>query len=243
MAAITTKISKGKIYYQLVDEKGLFLKYLGTDQEKWLTDAKIASLFKTETTIARALGDIRRKKALNPAFPKEKFSVVLADPPWRYAFDVESRATEKHYPTLTLPELKMYKDANGIPITATFAENCILFLWATAPKENEAYELIKHWRFIYKTQFIWAKDKMGLGWYGRNQHEILLIAERGGMPLPAPEDRPSSIIYAPRQNHSHKPEIFYELIEKMYPNREYLEMFGIENNREHWHIWGNHQYQ
>lgn len=183
------------------------------------------------------------KPIANPVLPDGKYSVILADPPWRYDFDVESRATEKHYPTLTLGQIINYKDSQGIPITDKFADDCILFLWATSPKLNEALEVIKQWGFIYKTNLIWAKDKIGLGWYCRNQHELLLIAEKGEMPLPEPPNRPRSILYAPRTNHSNKPKLIYRLIEKAYPNYEkYLELFGIENKRKRWIVWGNELY-
>ncbi|MBA7710998.1 hypothetical protein ES703_119948 [subsurface metagenome] len=179
------------------------------------------------------------KPAPNPTLPDGKFPVALADPPWRYDFDVDSRATENHYPTLTLPEIANYRDNQGVPITDKFASNCILFLWATAPKLNEALELIKAWGFTYKTHLIWAKDKMGLGWYCRNQHELLLIAEKGAMPLPPPASRPKSIINAPRTNHSRKPKKIYGLIERAYPGYQYLELFGRDNNRKKWTVWGN----
>jgi len=179
------------------------------------------------------------RPAPNPTLPGGKFSVVCADPPWRYDFDVDSRATEKHYPTLTLPEIINYRDNLGSLITSKFADNCILFLWATAPKLNEALELIKAWGFTYKTNLIWAKDKMGLGWYCRNQHELLLIAEKGTMPLPPPANRPKSIVNAPRTNHSKKPRKIYGLIERAYPEYQYLELFGRDNNRKKWTVWGN----
>jgi N6-adenosine-specific RNA methylase IME4 len=175
----------------------------------------------------------------NPTLPDGRWSVAYGDPPWRYDFDVESRATENHYPTLTLPELITYRDNKGVPIIEKFADNCILFLWATAPKLNEALELIKAWGFTYKTNLIWVKDKMGLGWYCRNQHELLLIAERGTMALPTPTNRPRSVISAPRTNHSTKPKSIYKVIEKAYPNYEYLELFGRGNKRKHWTAWGN----
>jgi len=67
----------------------------------------------------------------NPTLPEGKFPVVLADPPWHYDFDVASRATENHYPTLTLPEIINYRDNQGTLITDKFADNCLLFLWAS----------------------------------------------------------------------------------------------------------------
>lgn len=175
----------------------------------------------------------------NPTLPDGRWLVAYADPPWRYDFDVESRATEKHYQTLTLQQIINYRDDNGTIITDKFADNCVLFLWATAPKLNEALEVIRAWGFTYKTNLIWVKDKIGLGWYCRNKHELLLIAERGVMPLPAPARRPASVIMAPRTNHSTKPKSLYRLIERAYPSYEYLELFHRGNKRKGWTCWGN----
>ena len=52
---------------------------------------------------------------------------------------------------------------------------------------------------------VWVKDKIGMGYYARQQHELLLIAKRGEPPMPAPADRPSSVITAARDEHISKP--------------------------------------
>lgn len=48
--------------------------------------------------------------------------------------------------------------------------------------------------------------RMGLGQWLRVEDERLLICRRGDVPVPAPEARPRSVIYAPRGAHSAKPE-------------------------------------
>jgi N6-adenosine-specific RNA methylase IME4 len=180
---------------------------------------------------------------VSPPLPEGKFSVILADPPWRYDFDVESRATEKHYPTLVQEQISHYTDIKGRPIQDVFANDAILFLWATAPKLNEAMQVISDWGFIYKTNMVWVKDKIGLGWYCRNQHELLLIAEKGTMPLPEQAARPASVLTYPRTTHSRKPPEIYSLIETLYPADRYLECFGLDNNRPKWTVFGNEMYQ
>ena len=67
---------------------------------------------------------------------------------------------------------------------------------------------------------------------------MLLVATKGEPRTPLPESRVASIISAPRTNHSEKPEVVYELIEKMYPNKNYLEMFA-RKERKGWKSWGN----
>src|SRR5262249_23037626 len=94
------------------------------------------------------------------------------------------------------------------------------------------------WGFEYKTGAVWAKDVIGLGHFVRGQHEHLLIATRGDFPCPLPGNRPSSVIQAPRREHSRKPDEAYELIERMYPELPKIELFA-RNSRRGWDAWGN----
>jgi N6-adenosine-specific RNA methylase IME4 len=103
---------------------------------------------------------------------------------------------------------------------------------------EEALQVIAAWGFSYKSNVVWVKDKIGLGYLVRNQHELLLIATRGSMPCPLPANRPSSVIAAPRREHSRKPDEAYELIERMYPDLPKLELFA-RYTRLGWDVWGN----
>jgi len=77
-----------------------------------------------------------------------------------------------------------------------------------------------------------------MGWYVREKHELLLIARRGNLRVPELSNRPDSVIFAPRKGYSEKPNVFYEIIEKMYPIKnngaqEHLELFATKR-REGW---------
>jgi N6-adenosine-specific RNA methylase IME4 len=85
---------------------------------------------------------------------------------------------------------------------------------------------------------VWVKDKIGMGYYARQQHELLLIGKRGNLPVPDPEDRPSSVFYERRGVHSAKPEVLYEVIEDMYPTFDRVELFA-RRSRDGWASWGN----
>jgi N6-adenosine-specific RNA methylase IME4 len=39
-------------------------------------------------------------------------------------------------------------------------------------------------------------------------------------------NRPESVFQVPRQGHSEKPDVVYDMIAKMYANRKYLELFA-----------------
>ena len=49
----------------------------------------------------------------------------------------------------------------------------------------------------------------------------------------------SSVYQSPREKHSKKPDYYYEMIEKMYPNQKYLELFARnKSKRKNWSYWG-----
>ena len=45
-------------------------------------------------------------------------------------------------------------------------------------------KVMKAWRFEYKSHAIWAKDRVRMGYWFRNQHELLLVGTRGVSRLP-----------------------------------------------------------
>lgn len=160
--------------------------------------------------------------------------VIYVDPPWRYEHaESESRAIENQYPTMALEEICDLKIG---PKIAT--PDAVLFLWATSPKLAEALRVVDAWGFVYRTNAVWRKDKIGMGYYFRQQHELLLVCTRGQPPAPAPGTRLPSVIDAPRGKHSAKPEKFAEAIECMYPEVPRVELFA-RSPRVGWAAWGN----
>jgi N6-adenosine-specific RNA methylase IME4 len=160
------------------------------------------------------------------------FPVIYADPPWRYEHSEspELRSIENHYPTMTLDEIK----ALDIPA----ADDAVLLLWVTSPKLPDGLDVMAAWGFSYRTSMVWVKDRIGMGYYARQQHEFLLIGRRGSLPVPDPEDRPASAVTAQRGEHSAKPDVFYELIERMYPLAGKCELFQ-RRPRDGWAGWGH----
>ena len=159
----------------------------------------------------------------------QKYEVIYADPPWKYDFvKSKSRKIENKYPTMDLEEIKN--------LQVPSEDNCILFMWATAPKLEEAFEVINAWGFKYKTCAVWDKESIGMGYWFRGQHEILLVATKGKMsPPPNPI---SSIIKNKRREHSRKPDFIRTLISTWYPNETKIEMFS-RSHFEGWNVFGN----
>lgn len=194
-------------------------------------------------TLPEAKKEIRQREkavrvaaiAAQPAAPLEavgRFPVVYVDPPWRYEHAEPGRQVENQYPTMSLDDLKAM--ASDVPAE----DDAVLFMWATSPKLAESIELLTAWGFDYRTSLVWVKDRIGMGYYARQRHELLLVAKRGNLRTPDPEDRPDSVIEAPRGQHSEKPAVVYDLIERMYPELRYVEMFA-RKSRPRWAAWGN----
>ena len=187
------------------------------------------------TTITRVQREDRHEAigATAAAMPAGQFQVFYADPPWRYEFsETESRAIENQYPTMTLD------DICALPVADMAADDAMLFMWATNPKLEEAMRVIKAWGFEYRTNMVWVKDKIGMGYYCRSQHELLLVARRGSFPVPLEEHRPASVLRGDRVIHSRKPEEMYRLIEAMYPAARRVELF-CRTPQPGWDVWGN----
>ena len=161
------------------------------------------------------------------------FDLVYADPPWRMQFSPTSdRHISNHYNTMELP------DITALPVPSIVKPQAVLYLWATAPLLPEAIRTMAAWGFEYRTSMVWVKHAIGLGFWCRNRHELLLIGKRGEHPAPAPELRPDSVIDARRGKHSEKPESVRVMLEKLYPDHNKLEMFA-RTVRPGWITYGN----
>lgn len=161
------------------------------------------------------------------------YPVIYADPPWRYEHSQTiSREIENQYPTMSL------EDICALPVADIASPDSLLYLWTTSPKLEESMQVIKAWGFTYRTCLVWVKDKIGMGYYARQRHEILLVAKRGEFPVPESSNRFDSVIESPRTEHSTKPDVVYDMIEQMHPEFDKLELFA-RNTREGWAAWGN----
>jgi N6-adenosine-specific RNA methylase IME4 len=201
----------------------------------------VAKVDRGELAVSAALREVNRREKVRqlaaagtPALGGSRlYTILLGDPPWEYEHsETESREIENHYPTMALEEIC------DLRVTDVCTDDALLFLWATSPKLAEAMQVIEAWDFAYRTCAVWVKDKIGMGYYFRQQHELLLVAARGSPPKPAPGNRASSVIEAPRLGHSKKPEKVHATIERMYPELAKLELFA-RAKRDGWDVWGN----
>jgi len=201
------------------------------DFERHLSKAKASKERITTKGIVRLASPPTPRQT--PPFPTGTYQLIYADPPWRYEHcETDCRRIENQYPTMTLDAIC------SLPVPTLAAPDCVLWLWTTSPKVAEAMSVIAAWGFTYRTCLVWVKDKIGMGYYARQRHELLLVAAKGHLPVPEPATRPDSVIEAPRLQHSAKPPSVYDTLERMYPACPKIELFS-RTEREGWTQWGN----
>lgn len=162
--------------------------------------------------------------------PEGTYRTIVADPPWRYGNTSTRGAAEDHYPTMSI------EDLCDLDIDERAALDAHLYLWVTNNFLREAFDVMDAWGFAYKTCLTWVKPQMGMGNYFRGVTEHVLFGARGGLKTQARDIRNS--FGAPRQKHSAKPDLFYDLVEKASPG-PYLELFARRARLGDWSYWGN----
>lgn len=161
----------------------------------------------------------------------KRYQIIYADPPWRYRHSAtKSRQVENQYPTMELTDIQR--------IELPCEDNAVLYLWATAPKLEEALSVLNAWGFDYRTCLVWDKEIIGMGYWFRGQHELLLVGVKGYFSPPAQALRVSSVLRHRRERHSKKPNIVVDWIDNWYPDMSKLELFA-RNKRLGWDCWGN----
>ena len=180
--------------------------------------------------------------------------VVISDCPWSFGDKLPgaTRGADKNYDLMTLDEIKAYKPAHEF-----IAENAILFLWRVSSQVEEAYEVVRVWGFVPKSELVWvkltkggvspseeiegtseaAKLHFGMGHYTRASHETCIIAVRGKFKVANRSTR--SVFYAPVGRHSAKPECFYNIVEGLAGGEGPFVEFFAREPRNSWHSFGN----
>jgi N6-adenosine-specific RNA methylase IME4/ParB-like chromosome segregation protein Spo0J len=193
-----------------------------TTHERWKKERKREETFKR----------IREQAESAPEWPTGRYSVIYADPPTEDDYGHTKRDTEHHYPTMTWDEVK------DLAVDMVTTEDAVCYLWATPHTIHKSLEVLAAWGFSYRSHAVWVKDRIGLGAWFRNQHELLLVGRKGEFPPPEESLRASSVHHLPAGDHSAKPEAFAEMIERWYPDAVKLELFRRGPPRPGWVAWG-----
>lgn len=178
------------------------------------------------------------------------YGFIEADPAWAWTSyagkaSAPHTGTDEPYPVMSLDEMK------ALPVADLAAKDCLLNMWVIGSHLDQAIELGRHWGFTYKSDgFVWVKTgkhdpavrPISMGKWVRKQVEYSLLFSRG---KPSRTDAGvrqlietgDNVIYAPKREHSRKPDERYERIERLVGG-PYVELFA-RTQRPGWSVWGN----
>lgn len=165
------------------------------------------------------------------AFKKQqKYGACVIDPPW----DVNQKGSYgagRHYDLMTLERIY------DLPIGDLMLPDSHIYLWATNSTVEEGYKIVRNWGFEPKNLLVWDKAfiSLPLGYWFRNCTEFIIFAVRGHTERKC-KNQPS-IGKFPTQDHSHKPEEYYNVIRRISPG-PYLELFA-RRPEPGFDAWGN----
>lgn len=171
----------------------------------------------------------------------KKYNIIYADPPWSYKDKAlaGNRGAGCKYPVMSL------EDICKLPVKELAADDCVLFMWVTMPKLNEAFDVINAWGFKYKTcAFTWVKQNKksdslfwGMGRWTRANAEICLLATKGKPKRVSAGVH--SVIISHIERHSKKPaEVRDRIVELMGADLQKIELFARET-ADGWDCFGN----
>ena len=174
---------------------------------------------------------------------KNKFSTILADPPWQFQNKTGKVAPEhkrlSRYSTMDLEAIK------SLPVNEITEERSHLYLWVPNALIQEGLDVMSSWGFKYKSNIIWQKirkdgepDGRGVGFYFRNTTEVLLFGVKGkNVRTLKPGRTQVNVIKSRKREHSRKPDEQYKIIEGCSWG-PFLELFA-RGKRKNWTVWGD----
>jgi N6-adenosine-specific RNA methylase IME4 len=166
------------------------------------------------------------------------YDLIMADPPWLFSLRSakgEAKSAQAQYSCMSLADIK------ALPVGHLAAPNCLLWLWATNPMLDQAFEVISAWGFKFKTAGHWSKKTVngkqafGGGYILRCAGEPFLIASNGE---PQTANNVRGLIEGVIREHSRKPEEAYAAAELLIPNARRADLFSRQK-RAGWNNWGD----
>ena len=179
--------------------------------------------------------------------PRRHFGCIVADPPWRFKSNSESRPERnamRHYDCMSLDAIA------ALPVKDLAADDCALFLWITSPflVIGAHLPIMRAWGFKPSgIGFTWLKLNksagklfftrdifMGGGLTTRKNAEFVVLGKRGRSVRR--DAGVHEVIVDHRREHSRKPDEAFARIER-YCAGPYLDLFSRET-RPGWTSWG-----
>lgn len=173
----------------------------------------------------------------------QRYELIVADPPWKQAKGGKKSVRENSsgrpldYPVCSLGEIKEHLRVAD----ALTSDNAVLFLWTIDKYLFEAEEMAKELGYKLHARMIWNKvTGIPAAFTVRYGHEYLLYMYKGKLIPVATEERGKihTVFTEQVKRHSQKPEISFEIINKLYPELKKLEMYA-RLEREGYDCWGN----
>lgn len=174
---------------------------------------------------------------------ENKYDLILADPPWKQSkggkksVRANSSGRPLDYQVCTLEKIEEHLKA-AVSLTGG---NSILFLWTIDKYLFEAQEIAERLGYKLHARLIWNKvTGIPAAFTVRYGHEYLLYMYKGKLRPVALEERGKiHTVFTERvQRHSQKPEISFDIIERLYPTEKKIELYA-RRTRPGWDCWGN----
>ncbi len=172
------------------------------------------------------------------AIPMFRYGLIMADPPWRFE-NWSEKGEEKNavaqYSCMSLDDIK------ELPVGHIADSNCVLWLWATNPLLDKAFDVLTAWGFQFKTAGHWSKktrngkQAFGTGYILRSAGEPFLIGTVG---KPRTTRSVRSVIEGPVRSHSQKPDEAFRAAEQLCGDVPRIELFSRQD-RPGWDAFGD----
>jgi N6-adenosine-specific RNA methylase IME4 len=214
-------------------DKVLFLNEHADEETKARLRAGETSVHREHVRLKREQRKDEAREAIESkpqALPDGPFDVVVADPPWSYFLRAEDALHRGRvpYPAMSTDQIC------DLQVAKLAADDCILWLWTTNAHMHDAFHVCEAWGFKHVSILTWGKNKIGAGHWLRGRTEHCLLATKG-KPVHDLKGQ-STLLEAPRREHSRKPDEFFALVESLCPGSK-VELFAREQ-RPGWHSWG-----
>lgn len=169
--------------------------------------------------------------------PRLRYRLLMVDPPWRFTLRSEANLKKSpagQYQCMSLDEIK------ALPVDHLAYGDAYLFLWATNPMLDQAFDVLRAWGARFVTAGHWVKRTntgklaFGGGYVLRSAGEPFLIGAWGNPPILDRSIR--SVIEGERRRHSEKPDEAFAVAERM-SEGPFIEVFS-RTSRPGWDSFG-----
>lgn len=169
-------------------------------------------------------------------FPKKKYNIIYADPPWNVKagpdWNSNGKSRDLAYQTMSIEQIK------SMPVKEIAEKDCHLYLWTINKYIPESYDIANAWGFKVSCLLTWCKPSHGIGLGGAfiQTTEHLLFCRRGSLATQTRID--TTWFHHKRLKHSEKPYLFRQLILNVSGDKSRIELFARERELG-WDFWGN----